>query len=140
MNKFTGIGRLTRDPELKSTTNQVSVCSFGIAINRRFKNASGEYEADFINCVAWRQTGEFISKYFHKGSMIGIVGSVQTRTYDNKDGQKVYVTEIVVDEAHFCGGKNEANSAQGNNSEGKKAAEFPEAIDLDDDVKLPFDL
>ena len=139
MNQFTGMGRLTRDPEIKTTTSGISVCSFGIAINRRFKNASGEYEADFLNCVAWRQTGEFISKYFHKGSMIGIVGTVQTRNYENKDGQKVYVTEIVVEQAHFCGGKNEAGSAPSNNASASKA-DFPEAIDLDDDVKLPFDL
>ena len=148
MNKWIGMGRLTRDPELKTTTNQIAVCSFTIAINRRFKNASGEYEADFLNILAWRQTAEFISKYFHKGNMIGIVGTVQTRNYDHKDGHKVYVTEIVCDEAHFCGEKKDTNSAAptGNPPTGKVSTEFPEAVaadgllTMDDDTDLPFDL
>ncbi|MBE7031078.1 MAG: single-stranded DNA-binding protein [Ruminococcaceae bacterium] len=104
MNKVILMGRLTRDPELRTTPNGVSVCSFSIAVNRRFKNAAGEYDADFINCVAWRQTGEFVSRYFAKGRMIGVIGSLQTRTYE-KDGQKRYATEVQVDEAYFAGDK-----------------------------------
>ena len=141
MNKWIGMGRLTRDPELKTTTNQIAVCSFTIAINRRFKNASGEYDADFLNCVSWRQTGEFISKYFKKGNMISVVGSVQTRNYDHKDGHKVYVTEMIIDEAYFCGEKKDNNSAANNNTEPTAPANFPEAdITIDDDTSLPFDL
>ena len=87
MNKAILVGRLTRDPELRTTGNGVSVCSFSIAINRRFRNAEGNYDADFINCVAWRQQAELIAKYFAKGRMIGIVGSIQTRNYD-RDGQE----------------------------------------------------
>lgn len=106
MNKVILMGRLTRDPELKETPNGVSVCSFTIAVNRRYKNAEGNYDADFVNCVAWRQTGEFVSKYFAKGQMIAVAGSLQTRTYE-KDGQKRYVTEVLVDEVNFCGEKAE---------------------------------
>lgn len=101
MNKVQLLGRLTRDVELKTTASGVSVCSFTIAVNRRFKNPQGEYEADFINCVAWRQGAELLAKYFGKGSMVGLVGSIQTRSYDNKDGQRVYVTEVSVEEVHF---------------------------------------
>ena len=97
MNKAILVGRLTRDPELRTTANGTSVCTFSIAVNRRFKNAEGGYDADFINCVAWRQQAEFMAKYFAKGRMVGLVGSIQTRNYD-KDGQKVYVTEVAADE------------------------------------------
>lgn len=101
MNKVQLVGRLTRDVELKTTASGVSVCSFTIAVNRRFKNPQGEYEADFINCVAWRQSAELLAKYFTKGRMVGLVGSIQTRSYDNKDGQRVYITEVCVEEVHF---------------------------------------
>lgn len=110
MNKAILIGRLTRDPELKTTASGVSVCSFSIAVNRRFKNAEGNYDADFINCVAWRQQAEFMAKYFGKGRMVGVVGSIQTRSYDDKDGKRVYVTEVSVDEVHFCGDKGTSQS------------------------------
>ena len=111
MNKAILVGRLTRDPELRTTAGGVSVCSFSIAVNRRFKNAEGNYDADFINCVAWRQQAEFLAKYFAKGRMVGVVGSIQTRNYDNKDGQKVYVTEISVEEIYFAGSGDERNEA-----------------------------
>lgn len=101
MNKVQLVGILTRDPELRTTASGVSVCSFTIAVNRRFKNPQGEYETDFINCVAWRKGAELLAKYFGKGSMVGLVGSIQTRSYDNKDGQRVYVTEVSVEEVHF---------------------------------------
>ena len=105
MNKVQLVGRLTRDPELRTTGNGVSVCSFTVAVNRRFRNAQGEYEADFINCVAWRQSAEFLAKYFTKGRMVGLVGSIQTRNYE-KDGQRVYVTEVSVDEVEFVESRN----------------------------------
>lgn len=111
MNKSILIGRLTKAPELRTTQSGVSVASFTVAVNRRFKNADGGYDADFINCIAWRQQAEFICRYFDKGDMIGIVGSIQTRNYDNKEGQKVYVTEVVVEEVHFCGGKSNNNNS-----------------------------
>ena len=113
MNKAILVGRLTKDPELKTTGSGVSVCSFTIAVNRRFRNAEGNYDADFINCVAWRQQAEFLSKYFSKGRMVGICGSIQTRNYD-RDGQRVYVTEVVAEEVSFVESKSSSDSsAQG---------------------------
>jgi len=105
MNKAILIGNLTKDPELNTTTNGVEVASFTIAVQRKFKNAQGEYEADFINCVAWRKTAEFVHKYFSKGKKIAVVGNIQTRSYDAQDGTKRYVTELVVDEVEFVESK-----------------------------------
>ena len=104
MNKVILMGRLTREPELKQTGSGGSVARFTIAGNRRFKNDNGEYQADFINCVAWRQTAEFIAKYFAKGAMISVAGSIQTGSYQ-KDGQTVYTTNVNVEEAYFTGEK-----------------------------------
>ena len=101
MNKVELVGRLTKDPEVKLTSNQTQFCNFTVAVDRRFKDANGQRQADFINCVAWRQTAVFIQKYFHKGTRIGLVGSIQTRSYDDQNGQKSFITEVVVDEAEF---------------------------------------
>ena len=104
LNKVVLAGRMTADPELKQTTSGISVLSFTIAVNRRFSsrsNEQGESQADFINVVAWRQTAEFISKYFRKGSAICVTGSIQTRNWQDQQGQKRYATEIVADEAMF---------------------------------------
>ncbi len=106
MNKVILMGRLTKDPELRQSQNGISVARFTIAVNRRFAK-DGQQQADFINCVAWRQTGEFIAKYFEKGSMIAVTGSIQTRTWDGNDGKKQYATEVIVDEAYFTGSKSE---------------------------------
>ena len=101
MNKAILMGRLTRDPEMRQTQSGVAVTSFSIAITRRFQKD----QTDFINCTAWRQTAEFISKWFQKGSMIAVVGSIQTRRYTDKDGNERTATEVVVDEAYFTGSK-----------------------------------
>ena len=104
LNKVVLAGRITADPELKQTASGVSVLSFTIAINRGYvsKNSEqGERQADFINVVAWRQTAEFISKYFRKGSAICVTGSIQTRNWQDQQGQKRYATEVVADEAMF---------------------------------------
>lgn len=101
------MGRLTADLELKHTPNGVAVVSFCIAVNRKFK----DQQADFINCVAWRQTAEFICKYFGKGQMIALEGSIQTRNYTDRDGNKRNATEVLVENASFCESKkNESNS------------------------------
>ncbi len=115
MNKAILVGRLTKDPELKTTGSGVSVCSFTLAINRRFKNSEGNYDADFINCVAWRQQAEFISKYFSKGRMVGVCGSIQTRNYEREDGQRVYITEVVAEEISFVDSKSQGESTPSNN-------------------------
>ena len=101
LNKVILGGRLTADPELKQTPQGVSVTSFSITVNRRGK----EQQADFINCVAWNKTGEFVSKYFKKGQQVAVVGRLQTRTYDDANGQKRYVTEVVVEETYFADSK-----------------------------------
>lgn len=105
MNLVVLVGNLTRDPELRTTPNGIPVVSFSIAVNRRYKSADGSYPTDFINCVAWRSTAEFISKYFTKGSKIGIKGTIQSRSYEDQNGQKRYVTEVLVDEAEFVTSK-----------------------------------
>lgn len=113
MNKVILMGRLTRDVEMRQTPNGVSLARFSIAVNRRFAGKDAQQQADFINCVAWRQTGEFIARYFQKGSMIAVVGSIQSRSWDGNDGKKQYATEVIVDEAYFTGSKSE-NSTGGN--------------------------
>lgn len=124
MNKAILIGRLTRDPELRTTQSQISVATFTLAVDRRFKNKDGEREADFINVVAWRSTAEFVGKYCKKGTKLAICGNIQTRNYENKEGNKVYVTEVVADEVEFAESKKEAN----------------EPIIEKDNTQLPFDL
>lgn len=101
MNKVILIGRLTKDPELSTTQSDVKRAAFTVAVDRRFTDKDGNRQADFISCTAWRQTAEFIAKYFTKGKKIGIVGSLQSRSYDAQDGTKRYVTEVNVDEAEF---------------------------------------
>lgn len=108
-------GRLTKDPELKYTSNGTAVGSFTLAVNRKFANQGGEREADFIMCVAWKKTAETMANHLRKGSLIGVEGRIQTRSYDNQQGQKVYVTEIVVESFTFLESQNNAN--KGNQSQ-----------------------
>lgn len=103
LNKVILMGRLTRDPELKYTPSNVAVCSFSIAIDRRYAKPGEQKQTDFINIVTWRNTAEFVSKYFVKGQMINVCGSLQTRTWDDAQGVKHYATEVVADEVNFCG-------------------------------------
>ena len=105
-------GRLTADPELKTTPSGISVTSFTVAVNRRFGGKNGEdAQADFFNVTAWRQTAEFITRYFRKASSICVVGSIQTRTWTDQNGQKRFATEIVADEAYFVDAKSESPMA-----------------------------
>lgn len=101
MNKAIIIGNLTRDPEIRTTQGGVTVCTFTVAVQRRFKNESGERLADFIPVVAWRQLGENCGKYLAKGRKVAVSGAIQVRTYDANDGSKRYVTEIVADDVQF---------------------------------------
>lgn len=101
MNKAILVGRITKDPELKRTNSDIPFVQFTIAINRRYQNRDGERQADFINCVAWRQTAELLARYIRKGSQIGVEGSIQTRTYDDPNGVRHYITEVVCDSIHF---------------------------------------
>lgn len=101
LNRVVLVGRLTRDPDLRYTPNGVAVANFNIACNRPFRNQQGEQEADFINCVVWRKTAENLANYMKKGSMIGVDGRVQTRSYEGQDGKMVYVTEVLAESIQF---------------------------------------
>ncbi len=107
MNKSIIMGRLTAQPELRQTQSGIASCRFTVAVNRRFKNANGEYDADFITCVAWRQTAEFVSRYFSKGTMICVEGSLRTGSYQDRNHSDVthYTTDLYVDNVEFCGSK-----------------------------------
>ena len=152
LNKVVLCGRLTADPELKQTASGIAVVSFSLAINRRFQSRSADgtqaQQTDFINVVAWRQTAEFISRYFRKGSALCLTGSIQTRTWQDQQGQKRYATEIVVDEAMFVDSRNESNGAQGGSyvpdaynsapSYSSNVGSTPNFEELTTDDDLPF--
>lgn len=117
LNRVILMGRITHDLELKQTPSGISSLTFSVAVERNYADQNGERQSDFIRCVAWRQTAEFIGKYFGKGRMIALEGQLRTRTYDDKNGTKHYVTEVYVDKASFTGEpKQGGNSNQNNNS------------------------
>lgn len=105
------MGRLTADPELRTTPNGISVTSFSVAVDRGYAKAGEERQTDFINVVAWRGTAEFVSRYFRKGSMIAVQGAIQTRNYEDRNGNKRTAFEIVADNVSFCGSKSESGTA-----------------------------
>lgn len=132
MNKFIGIGRTTKDIELSQTTSGISVAKFTLAIPRTFRNKDGEKEVDFINCVAWQKAAENIHKFVKKGDQLAIVGRVEVRSYEAQDKTKRYVTEVVVEEFEFLGGKKDGGKEK---VENKYLTEIP-VDDLGDN--LPF--
>ncbi len=157
MNKVFLIGRLTRDPELRYTGSNTAVATFSIAVNRNFSNQNGEREADFINIVVWRKQAENVKNYLSQGSQVAIDGRIQTRSYDDQQGQKRYVTEVVADNVEFLGSKNsssassssssskeptpydfaENGSPKGTDVESNPFADFGSNIEISDD-ELPF--
>ena len=139
MNKCILVGRLTKDPETRVSQgdNGTTITRFSIAVNRRFKNKEGVYEADFPNCVCYGKTAEFVDQYFKKGMAIGITGRLATGSYINKDGQKVYTTDVVVEEAEFAESKNSGSSDNNQSAPANKNTDFmniPDGID----EELPF--
>ena len=141
MNKVVLMGRLTRDPEVRYTsTNNTLVASFSLAVNRRFARQGEERQADFINVVAWDKTGEFCSKYFKKGQQVGVIGRIQTRNYDDKDGKKVYVTEVVAEETYFADTRRDGESNPFSSGAGATfdAAAAPSDFAQVTDDDLPF--
>ena len=140
MNKVILMGRLTRDPEVRYTqTSNTLVASFSLAVNRRFARQGEERQADFINIVAWNKTGKFVSKYFKKGHQVAVIGRLQTRTWDDEQGQKHYVTEVIAEETYFAdtkrdGGMNDFDSTFGGDSSANTDSEF--SVSSGDD--LPF--
>ena len=154
MNVVCLVGRLTADPELRQTPNGINVCSFSVAVQSSSKNPDGSYKADFINCVAWRQTAEFITRYFRKGQNIGLNGTIQTRSYQDKDtGKNRTAFEVVINNAYFVESKGTSqasfnNGGFNNYQETSKPAGIPASFstgELDDfssiasdDGDLPF--
>lgn len=150
LNRTVLVGRLTKDPELRSTPNGVNVGTFTLAVNRTFTNAQGEREADFINVVVFKKQAENVKNYLSKGSLAGVDGRLQTRSYDNKDGQRVFVTEVVADSVQFLEPKNNNqqqnnnyqqqnnayNASQNNQQQNNPFVNANEPIDITDD--LPF--
>lgn len=126
INNVTLMGRITRDPEIRKTNNDLSVASFSVALDR--PSSGGERQTDFINCTAWRGTADFIGKYFHKGDMIALTGSIQSRSYTDKEGNKRTAVEVVANNVSFCGGK--SNSAEAN-------VPVADAVEVSDE-ELPF--
>ena len=142
LNHITIMGRLVRDPELRKTGSGVSVASFTVAVDRDFAPNGGEKETDFIDVVAWRNTGEFVSKYFSKGRMIVVSGRLQIRSWDDKDGHKRKTAEIVADSCYFGDSKNDSGSQNSGYTGFVKAENVPSNTKFDvieeDDGQLPF--
>ena len=141
MNKVILMGRLTRDPETRYTqTNNTLVSSFSLAVNRRFVRQGEERQAYFFNIVAWSKLGEFCSKYFKKGQQVGIIGRLQTRTWDDDQGVKHYITEVVAEEAYFADSKREGDTANMGNFENTFGNTMPGSMGSDFDVSSSDDL
>ena len=137
INNVVLVGRLTRDPELRYTPSNVAVATFSLAVNRNFKNQAGDYEADFISCIMWRQQAENFANWLKKGALVGITGRIQTRSYDNQQGQRVYVTEVVAENFQILEKKD--NSANNASMENQIPPSFEKTnpMDISDD-DFPF--
>ena len=129
INNVVLVGRLTKDPDIRNTQQGTVVASFTLAVNRNFKDQNGNREADFINCVAWRKTAELIRDHVSKGQQIAVVGRIQTRSYDHQQGQKVFMTEVIVSEIQFLESKVNNNQTNNNSSDPFGAS----SIDISDD-------
>lgn len=136
MNKVVLIGRLTKDPELRYTESNIAVATFTLAVNRSRTNSNGEREADFINIVVWRKQAENAKDYLFKGGKVAIEGTIQTRNYENNNGQRRYITEVIANSLEFLDSKKDSNSKQEN--ENNPFADFGQQISIDPD-ELPFD-
>ena len=136
------VGRITKDADLRYTPSNVAVATFTLAVNRTFKNENGDREADFINCVMWRQQAENLANWAKKGALIGVTGRIQTRSYDNQQGQRVYVTEVVVEQFQLLESRN-SQGQQNNQERAHTQQQTPDfsrsgnTLDISDDM-LPF--
>lgn len=140
-NKAILMGRLTRDPETSTSTSGVVVTRFTLAVDRRFQKQGEERQADFINIVTFNKTAEFVKKYFIKGQLALVSGSIQTRSWDGQDGQKKYATEVIAEEVNFVGSKKDNPAAQGASADvesAQKPVSNDDFMPLDDDDSLPF--
>ncbi|GAA3608030.1 MULTISPECIES: single-stranded DNA-binding protein [Lactobacillaceae] len=142
INRVVLTGRLTRDVELRYTQGGAAVATFNLAVDRRFTNQQGEREADFVSCVIWRKSAENFANFFHKGSLVGIEGRIQTRNYENQQGQRVYVTEVIVENFSFLESKSSTGNGSYQNNRPQNNTSDPFAnnggsVDITDD-SLPF--
>ena len=137
INNVVLIGRLTRDAELRYTPSNIAVATFNLAVNRNFKNDNGDREADFINVVMWRQQAENFANWFKKGNLVGITGRIQTRSYDNQQGQRVYVTEVVAESFQILEKKDNAANNASMENQIPPSFEKTNPMDISDD-NLPF--
>ena len=137
INNVVLIGRLTRDPELRYTPSNVAVATFSLAVNRNFKNQAGDREADFINCMIWRKPAELLSEWCKKGNMVGITGRIQTRSYDNQQGQRVYATEVVAESFQTLEKKDNSANQSSMENQMPQSFETSDPMDIPDDG-LPF--
>jgi single-strand DNA-binding protein len=142
INRVVLTGRLTRDVDLRYTQGGAAVATFNLAVDRRFTNQQGEREADFVSCVVWRKSAENFANFFHKGSLVGIEGRIQTRNYENQQGQRVYVTEVIVEDFSFLEPKNSTGNGSYQNNRPQNNTSDPFAnnggsVDVTDD-QLPF--
>ena len=137
INNVVLVGRMTRDAELRYTPQNQAVATFTLAVNRNFKNQSGEREADFINVVIWRQQAENLANWAKKGALIGITGRIQTRNYENQQGQRVYVTEVVADNFQILESRNKAANQSNMDEQMPPASGNSQPMDISDD-DLPF--
>lgn len=135
LNNVSLVGRLTKDAELRYTPNNQAVATFSLAVNRNFKSQNGEREADFINCVIWRQQAENLANWSKKGALIGITGRIQTRSYENQQGQRVYVTEVVVENFQVL--EKRDNTANQNSMTEQMPPNYANPMDIDES-DLPF--
>ena len=126
MNKVILVGRITKDPEVRYTSSDIAVCQFTLAVNRKFQS-NGERQADFINCVAWRQSAELLGKYIKKGSQIGVEGQIQVRNYEDNGGVKRYVTEVICDSITFLESKNSRDNSYGGGYNDIEQYDIPES-------------
>ena len=125
INNVTLVGRLTKDVDLKYTPTNQAVAQFTLAVNRTFKNANGEREADFINCVIWRQAAENFANWVKKGALIGITGRIQTRNYENQQGQRVYITEVIAENFQMLESRNQQQGQQQSQQQAKQQSSTP---------------
>jgi single-strand DNA-binding protein len=137
INRVVLVGRLTKDPELRYSPQGTAICTFTLAVNRQFSNNEGKREADFINIVAWRQLAELCSNYLKKGSQAGLEGRLQTRSYDNKEGKRVYVTEVVADNVQFLSSSGERKEF-GTDSAGRSEQHGNHSFNQNDAMNDPF--
>ncbi len=137
MNKAILMGRLTKDPETRYTQNNLPVCNFTLAVNRRFAK-DNDQKADFIPIVTWNKTAEFCAQYFVKGQQVAIVGRIQTRTWDDNEGKRHYVTEVIADEAYFADSKRSESSTSSNPETSTNINQTNTFYPVDDDDELPF--